>query len=140
MQRLDQIPLALLGLGLAGAQLHLPALRRLGANVVLAVDPDRATHNRAADIRTSTDWRAALDCGARAMVIATPAEHHADIALAALSAGLHVYVEKPMASSVAEAAAIVDAARCRGLVLQVGFAYRFHPLWQRLSQLRRAGA
>ena len=131
--------MALLGLGFAGATLHLPALRRLGAEVVLAVDPDPAADRSATGLAISRDWRDAMSCGARAVVIATPVEQHTELALAALSAGQHVYVEKPMATTSGEALALTDAARRTRLVLQVGFAYRFHPLWRRLVRLRAGG-
>lgn len=135
LRELDGFPVAILGLGFAGARLHLPALRRLGAEVVLAADPDPSTHARTPGIATSRDWRRALGSDVAAVIVATPAERHAELALAALSAGKHVYVEKPMATSAAEARELADAAERSGLTLQVGFAYRFHPLWQRVRGL-----
>jgi predicted dehydrogenase len=136
---LDGFPVAILGLGFAGSRLHLPALRRLGADVVLAADPDPSKHDRASDIATSRDWRRVLGSDAAAVIVATPAEHHAELALAALSAGKHVYVEKPMATSAAKARELAGAVERSGLSLQVGFAYRFHPLWQRVRRLLQAG-
>jgi predicted dehydrogenase len=138
-RELDGFPVAILGLGFAGSQLHLPALRRLGAEVVLAADPDLSTHDRASGTATSHDWRQVLGSDAAAVIVATPAELHAELALAALSAGKHVYVEKPMATSAAEARQLADAAARSGLSMQVGFAYRFHPLWQRVRRLLQAG-
>lgn len=56
--------------------------------------------------------------------VATPADSHAAIALAALQAGRHTYVEKPLAIDAADAAALVAAARERGLVLACGHQER----------------
>jgi predicted dehydrogenase len=131
---------ALLGLGFAGATLHLPALRRLPVRIVMAVDPDTSTHSRAWDVPTRRDWHDAIDSSAQAVIVATPAESHAELALAALARGKHVYVEKPMATTAEEAAAICTAATSARRIVQVGFAYRFHPLWRRLHRLLRAGS
>lgn len=62
-----------------------------------------------------------------AVVIATPAPTHHDLALAAIAAGKDVLVEKPMALSAAEAQAIVDAAQRAGAVLMVGHLLLYKP-------------
>ena len=62
--------------------------------------------------RVTTDWEAvAADPSIDAVVIGTPNALHAPQAIAALSAGKHVLVEKPMATSVAECDAMIAAAR-----------------------------
>ncbi len=60
-----------------------------------------------------------------AVTIATPAASHFDIARQALAAGRHVYVEKPLAMTVAEADILIALAKRRSLVLQVGHQERF---------------
>jgi predicted dehydrogenase len=60
-----------------------------------------------------------------AVVIASPAERHFEQARAAIEAGRHVYVEKPLALSVAEADALIALADKMGVVLQVGHQERF---------------
>jgi predicted dehydrogenase len=69
-------------------------------------------------------WEALL-AACDAVVIAAPAEAHFALADAALRAGTHVLVEKPMAATLAEADALAAAAASRGLVLQVGHLLRF---------------
>ncbi len=68
------------------------------------------------------DYRRMLDeCpGIEAVMIATPDHMHAPIALAALRAGKHVYVEKPMAHSIEEARTMTRVAKETGLVTQMG--------------------
>jgi predicted dehydrogenase len=61
-----------------------------------------------------------------AVVIATPPSTHARLALDALDAGKHVLVEKPLATNLADARAIVDRARERNLVLMVGHTFVYH--------------
>ena len=61
-----------------------------------------------------------------AVVIATPPSTHAPLALAAIAAGKHVMVEKPLATCVADAFAIVEAAAARGVVAMVGHTFEYH--------------
>ena len=78
-----------------------------------------------------TDWKAMLARNDVHLVdICTPGSSHADIATAALEAGKHVLCEKPLANTVAEARAMVDAAgsaKSRGVRSMVGFNYRRVP-------------
>jgi predicted dehydrogenase len=62
---------------------------------------------------------------AEAVIVATPTDHHATIAAAALSAGRHVLVEKPITATLAEADGLIALARAEGRVLQVGHLERF---------------
>ena len=64
---------------------------------------------------------------AEAVIIATPAESHYDIACLALAQGRHVLVEKPMAATLDEADRLADAARAADRVLQVGHLLRYSP-------------
>ena len=126
------------GLGLAGRVLHLPALRRVpGIEVVAAADPDVRTHDNAG-CQAFADWREALDVPADAVVVASPPSTHAEVAIAALQRGRHVYLEKPVATSPDAARAVAAAVPPRAIV-QLGFAYRFHPLWRRAAALLAEG-
>jgi predicted dehydrogenase len=60
--------------------------------------------------------------------ICTPNSTHADLAVRALEAGKHVVCEKPIATTVADAERMADAARASGLIAAVPFVYRFHPM------------
>jgi predicted dehydrogenase len=70
--------------------------------------------------------------------IATYSDSHADYAVAALEAGCHVFVEKPLATTLADARRVVDAARASGKKLVVGYILRHHPSWMRLIAEARA--
>jgi predicted dehydrogenase len=76
------------------------------------------------------------DCDA--LVVAVPAAAHHGVAIAALRAGRHVLVEKPIAATLAEADEMADLAAARGLVLQVGHLERFSAAHGAI--LGRAGA
>jgi predicted dehydrogenase len=64
--------------------------------------------------------------------VATYSDSHADYAVAAMEAGAHVFVEKPLATTVADAERVVEAARRLNRKLVVGYILRHHPSWQRL--------
>ncbi|MCF3973350.1 Gfo/Idh/MocA family protein [Paracoccus salsus] len=70
--------------------------------------------------------------------IATYSDSHADFAVAAMQAGAHVFVEKPLATTVADARRVVDCATATGRKLVVGYILRHHPGWQRLIAEARA--
>lgn len=74
-----------------------------------------------------------------AVVIATPAATHAELAIRALVAGKHVLVEKPLALSLASARRVRDAAARAERVAMVGHLMVFHPVVHRLRDLVRAG-
>ena len=80
---------------------------------------------------TATDWRTVLDRDDIHIVdICAPGWMHAEIAIAALEAGKHVLLEKPLANTLAEAEAITaaaQAARAKGVQSMVGFNYRRVP-------------
>jgi len=70
---------------------------------------------------------ALADEGVRAVVIAVEAPRHYALARAALRAGKHTYVEKPMTLSAAEAGELVDLAAAKGVKLMVGHLLEYHP-------------
>jgi predicted dehydrogenase len=69
--------------------------------------------------------------------INTYPETHAPFARAAIEAGCHVFCEKPLATTVAEAQAVVDAALARERKLVVGYILRVHPAWTRFVEIAR---
>ena len=70
--------------------------------------------------------------------IATYSDSHADYAIAAMEAGAHVFVEKPLATTVADAERVVAKAQELNRKLMVGYILRHHPSWQRLIIEARA--
>lgn len=72
--------------------------------------------------------------------IATYSDSHAAYAIKALEAGAHVFVEKPLATTVADARRVVDCARANNRKLVVGYILRHHPSWQTLiAEARELG-
>lgn len=74
-----------------------------------------------------------------AVVIGVPDHWHAAITLDALAAGKHVYCEKPMTHTIAEAEAVVSAWRASGLILQVGVQSTSLPVWDMAREMINTG-
>ena len=90
--------------------------------------------------RTYTDWREMLrDPAVEAVHIVTPPDRHAEMAVAALQAGKHVFVEKPLATTNADAQAILEAARKAGKLAGINYVMRYDPLYQVVLAVARAG-
>lgn len=86
-----------------------------------------------------TDFHSALaETRPDIAVIATYSDSHADYAVAAMEAGAHVFVEKPLATTVADAQRVVNTAKRLGRKLVVGYILRHHPSWMRLIAEARA--
>jgi UDP-2-acetamido-3-amino-2,3-dideoxy-glucuronate N-acetyltransferase len=79
------------------------------------------------------------DPGIAGVVIAAPAELHAQLALKAFEAGKHVYVEKPIALSVADGETMKAAAVKAGRQLMVGHLLRYHPAFEALLEFVQGG-
>ncbi len=75
-----------------------------------------------------------------AVAVATPGPVHFGQAMAALDAGKHVYVEKPLTLSSADSERLVARAADRGLTLMVGHILRHHPAFVRVEDMVGAGA
>ncbi|MCA8883245.1 MAG: Gfo/Idh/MocA family oxidoreductase [Rhodobacteraceae bacterium] len=83
--------------------------------------------------RMHRDFHAALaETRPDLVVVATYTDTHADYAIAAMEAGAHVFVEKPLATTAADAARVTATARRLNRKLGVGYILRHHPSWQRL--------
>jgi predicted dehydrogenase len=125
---------ALIGCGLQGVGVHIPALCQ--ERLVAIVDPDKRRLNAALKrvrevspatdttaIRTFNHYRRLFDTMGKeldAVMIASPNHQHALPALMAIRLGLHVYVEKPLAHTLEEARQLVTEARRHGVVTQMG--------------------
>jgi predicted dehydrogenase len=118
--------------------------RQPGATLVAVCDPDAGARERAARLapgaRTIASFDALVaDAEVDAIVLATPAVAHAAQAQAALAAGKHVFVEKPMALAAADAEAVAAAAARAGRTLMVGHLMLYHPGYEKLRALVHAG-
>jgi predicted dehydrogenase len=113
---------AVVGCGTAARKLHLPALRDAGADVTVFASRSRASAESLRDAWASGDvvdrWQDAVTRrDVDAVLVATPNANHCEVALAAVAAGRHVLVDKPMACTSADADAMIAAADERDVYL-----------------------
>src|SRR5262245_36863095 len=139
------IQLGVIGCGGVTETRHLPALRKVPGVEVVAVadlDPDRL--KRVADrfsIRQRyTNFAMLLDNpGIEAVAVCVPAEFHVEVALAALEAGKHLFIEKPLALSLAEADRLIARAGQLPYQVMIGFNLRWHRLLRQAQALLQQG-
>jgi predicted dehydrogenase len=126
-----------LGVGIVGggfmAEVHSRAARAAGARLVAvsssSADRAVAAADRLGIERGVESFDALLDDPLVDVVhVCTPNALHADQAERAIAAGKHVVCEKPLATTVADATRLVEAAAAAAVVGSVPFVYRFHPL------------
>jgi len=136
------IRIGIIGAGQAG-QLHARAIAaNPRATLTYVVDADRGRGERlAADTgaRYAADHRAVLG-EVDAVSICVPHPALAAIAIDAAEAGLHMIIEKPMATTLPDADRVIAAARKARIVLMVGFVHRYRPEAQRAHALITSGA
>jgi predicted dehydrogenase len=123
----QQLRTGVVGAGVFGA-FHAAKHAASPASQLTAVydaNPARASRVAADHGAATAPTFDALVSAVDAVVIASPAERHFEQARAAIEAGRHVYVEKPLALSVAEADALIALADAKGVILQVGHQERF---------------
>src|SRR5690606_21983122 len=105
---------------------------------------DELAHTKAAEFgfsRASGDWRRVVeDPEVDIVSITTPNRFHAEVAIAALEAGKHVWCEKPMAPEPADAEAMLAAARASGKVAILGYNYIQNPVIRHIRRLLDEGA
>lgn len=138
-----KLSLAVIGAGRWGRNLIRVTRSLPGATLAAVCDVDA---RRLAGVREDTGARVTTDpetvlsaTDVSAVLIATPAESHAALAAAALSAGKHVFVEKPMALTVRDAERVERAATEARRVLMVGHILHYDAAYATLADLVRGG-
>jgi UDP-N-acetyl-2-amino-2-deoxyglucuronate dehydrogenase len=135
----DPIRFGIVGPGLVG-QLHAAALARIDGVRLVAVAGSTPGSDRTARLAADHGARIADSLEAMigddaldALIVCTPHPLHAEQAIAAARAGLHVVVEKPMALTPADCSAMITAADEAGVVLSVISQRRWHPAVRRVK-------
>jgi predicted dehydrogenase len=141
---MSQIGLAVIGAGYWGPNLVRTALAtpalRLEWLCDLNIERARAVLGSSTTVGATDSYEAVLgDPAVTAVAIATPAGTHFDLVRAALEAGKHVLVEKPLTPSVAEGEKLAALAQRSGLVLMCDHTYCYTPAVQRIRELIRGG-
>jgi predicted dehydrogenase len=140
----QHLRVGVIGCGFVARHHHLPALDALPElRVVALADTNAAALARASagrDVRAHPDPAAVLeDPDVDVVAVCTPPLAHAELAQAALEAGRHVLVEKPLAVSLDDGARLVERATGAPGLATVGLVYRWHRLNRAARELVRAG-
>ncbi len=128
---MSEIRVGLVGAGSIARDQHIPGWRLVSEAAVVGVaDPSLAAAEQAAIAfqipRFEADYRRLLDDPAINVIdVCCPSALHAQVCIAALNAGKHVLCEKPMATSRADAEAVLAAVRSTGKKLMIGQQMRF---------------
>src|SRR5215472_8722356 len=143
-QRGQRFGLAVIGAGYWGPNLVRTAALtegfRLDYLCDLDVDRARRVLGEYSTVRATASLDDVLaDPDVAAVAIATPAATHLPVARAALEAGKHVLVEKPLAATLADGLALVEQAERRGLTLMLDHTYCYTPAVAHLRELVRGG-
>src|SRR5512143_684816 len=135
-----QLRVGVVGVGVMGSN-HARVFAGLpGTELVGVADPDRKQADfvaRTLGCIAVSDVNELLERDVDAITIAAPTHLHRDIALACIARGVHVMVEKPIASTVEEGHEIINAARRAGLTLMVGHVERFNPAVEAIKEAIR---
>lgn len=131
MNRGNEVRVALVGAGRI-AKVHAHAYRNVSrGRLVGCTDPDAPAAAKLAadfDLKVYDDLDALLaDDGVDAVLIASPNRLHPEQTIAALDAGKHVFCQKPIALTLADADRVVERAAASDRILQFGFMLRFTP-------------
>ena len=139
--RLGEVRIGLLGCGRIARHFHLPLL---APHLAAVADADAASLEAARAVvpsaRLHAHWRDLLEAAeVDAVVVCLPPALHAPAAVAAFEAGLHVYVEKPLALALEDAERVEAAWLASGRCGAVGFNFRFNPNFRALRERLAAG-
>jgi predicted dehydrogenase len=134
----------LIGCGRVAQRVHLPILAGLPQVRLAAIaEPDPQLRERAgrqAGCKAVSDYATLLGMPAvEAVVICVPSGLHADVTVAALNRGKHVYLEKPLATSLEDARSVLSALERAQTSGMIGFNYRYHRAYQELRRHLRSG-
>jgi predicted dehydrogenase len=140
----EPVRLGVVGLGYWGPNLARNLALIRGCELAWLCDASEQARERLAPAfpaaRTSGELGELLaDEQLDAIVLATPVPTHADLAVAVLESGKHCFVEKPLATSAADAERAVAAAEQAGRILMVGHLLEYHPAVTRLKELIDSG-
>ncbi|WP_439583662.1 Gfo/Idh/MocA family protein [Dyadobacter bucti] len=137
----DKIRLGIIGTGSRGAGLctlikEMPEIALVACCDIIPENLQKGLSLAEKGAKGYTDYRKLLeDKSLDAVVIATPLYLHYPMAIAALQAGKHIYLEKSMTYDIPQAIDLVKKVRATGLVFQIGYQYRYYGLYHRVKEI-----
>jgi predicted dehydrogenase len=139
----DKIRLGIIGTGSRGAGLctlirEMPDYDLVACCDIIPENLQKGLSLAAKNAKGYTDYRKLLDDKSiDAVIIATPLYLHYPMAVAALQAGKHIYLEKSMTYDIPQAIDLVKKVKASGLVFQIGYQYRYYGLYHRVKEIMK---
>lgn len=130
-----------LGCGSIGLR-HIGHLRQLGLSDIEAADPSRAARAKTqaqTGITVAADSEEGLSRRPDVVLVCTPADTHIPLVEKALDAGAHVFVEKPLSTSLQGSDRLIQKVQSDGRVVQVGYNLRYHPAIRATQAILKSG-
>ena len=140
---MSNLRVAVIGCGLIGSRRAQDATQHPFTQLAFVTDVNAERRERLAashGCKAVDHWKVVIDDRSVDLVaVSTPNGYTAEIAIAALTSGKHVLVEKPPGRNLWEAKQLAEAAQKAGRILKVGFNHRYHPAIRRAHELLRNG-
>lgn len=139
----DRIRLGIIGTGSRGAGLatlirEMPDYELVACCDIISENLQKGLSLASKNAKGYADYRKLLDDKSiDAVVIATPLYLHYPMAVAALQAGKHIYLEKSMTYDIPQAIDLVKKVKASGLVFQIGYQYRYYGLYHRVKEIMK---
>ena len=129
-----------LGCGSIGLR-HIRNLKTLGIDQVYAHDPAPAARSAAEEAGATVveSVEAGLAQNPTAVLVCAPPHLHLQVTSAAIEAGAHVFIEKPVSHTLDGLDSLLDSAEDAGLTVMIGYNLRFHAGLRKLQELTQAG-
>jgi predicted dehydrogenase len=137
----DKVRVGLIGTGSRGSGLatlikDLPELALVACCDIIPENLQKGMSLAEKGAKAYTDYRKLLeDKSLDAVIIATPLYLHYPMAVEALKAGKHIYLEKSMTYDIPQAIDLVKKVRNSGLIFQIGYQYRYYGLYHRVKEI-----
>jgi predicted dehydrogenase len=143
MQMSDNLRLGLIGCGGLGRRQAEISLQLAGTDLVGLADVNIESAQSLAEEHNigfaTDDYRELLMADLDAVLVVTPTYTHKEIVLTAAEAGVHIFCEKPMATSVADCEEMMAAADAADVQLMTGYVLRFYPAYQEIQKMTEDG-
>jgi predicted dehydrogenase len=138
------ITVGIIGCGYWGPNLarNFMSAQNCRVEILCDVQPERLAYMQSlyCDMDITTDYKRLIENPMiDALVIATPVRYHFEMALEALKAGKHIFIEKPMATSARDARILIDTSQERDLTLMVGHTFIYSSAVRKIKELVSSG-
>lgn len=136
---INKLPSKILVIGCGSiGERHIRNLKAFTRSQIFACDRDKKRREHIEDkyeVRVFRDYKEAFNEEMDAVLVCTPTSAHIGPALAAIRQGCHVLIEKPLSHTLRGVDDLIEEAGRKGLVLMVGFNFRFHPALRQIREI-----